>query len=215
LAKVTLELESETAGAIPVPDKPTVCGLPLALSAKLNEALRLPAADGVKVTLTVQVLFGVTVAPVQVSALLAKSPAFAPPTAAAEMVRFAVPLLVTITVCAALVVLTSRLAKVTLGMESETMGAIPVPARPTACGLPVALSVKINEPLRLPIADGVKVTLTAQVLFGVTVAPVQVSALLVKSPAFVPPRAAVAVVRFPVPVLVTVTLCAALVVLTS
>jgi hypothetical protein len=91
----------------PVPVNATACGLPLALSVKLNEALRLPVADGVKVTLTVQVLFGVTVAPVQVSALLAKSPAFVPPTAAVEMVRFAVPLLVTVTVCAAPVVLTS------------------------------------------------------------------------------------------------------------
>jgi hypothetical protein len=91
----------------PLPVNATACGLPAALSAKLREALRLPVADGTNVTLTAQVLFGVTVAPVQVSVPLAKSTAFVPPIVAVEMVRFAVPLLVTVTVCAALVVLIS------------------------------------------------------------------------------------------------------------
>jgi len=57
----------------------------------------------------------------------------------------------------------------------------------------------------------VNVTLTAQVLVGVTVAPVQVSALLAKSVGFVPPIAAVEMVRLPVPTLVNVSVCAALV----
>ena len=39
---------------MPVPDRPTVWGLPLALSAMLTEAARLPLAEGVKVTLIVQ-----------------------------------------------------------------------------------------------------------------------------------------------------------------
>ena len=80
----------------------------LLLSVKISEALRLPAADGVNVTLTVQVLEAplvVSVAPEQVSALLAKSPEFVPPIAAFEMLRLAVPVLVTVTVWAALVVL--------------------------------------------------------------------------------------------------------------
>ena len=105
MAKLKLEPESETAGAIPVPERLTVCGLLEALSVKLSEALRLPVADGVNVTLTVQVLVGVTVAPVQVSALLAKSLAFVPPIVTVEMVRLAVPVLVTVSVWAALVVL--------------------------------------------------------------------------------------------------------------
>ena len=93
-----------TLGAVPVPLKLTVCGLLGALSVKFSEALRLPAADGVNVTLTVQVPLGVTVAPVQVSALLAKSLAFVPPIVTVEMVRLAVPVLVTVTLCAALLV---------------------------------------------------------------------------------------------------------------
>ena len=78
---------------------------PLLLSVKFSEALRLPVADGVNLTLTVQVPLGVTVAPVQVSALLAKSLAFVPPSVTVEMVRSPVPVLVTVSVCAALVVL--------------------------------------------------------------------------------------------------------------
>ena len=76
------------------------------MSVKFSEALRLPTAGGINVTLTVQVLLGVTVAPVQVSALLAKSLGFVPPRAAVEMLRLLVPVLVTVTVWAALVVLT-------------------------------------------------------------------------------------------------------------
>ena len=105
MAKLKLESESETAGAPPVPERVTVCGLSLVLSLKLSEALRLPVADGVNVTLTVQVPLGITVAPVQVSALLAKSLAFVPPSVTVEMVRLAVPVLVTVSAWAALVVL--------------------------------------------------------------------------------------------------------------
>ena len=75
------------------------------MSAKLSEALRLPVADGVNVTLTVQALLGVTVAPVQVSALLAKSLGFVPPIVTVEKVRLPVPVLVTVSAWAALVVL--------------------------------------------------------------------------------------------------------------
>jgi hypothetical protein len=75
-----------------------------------------------------------------------------------------------------------------------------------------ALSVKLSEALRFPVADGVNFTLTVQVWLGVTVAPVQVSALLVKSSAFVPPIVAVEIVKLAVPVLVTVSAWAALVV---
>jgi hypothetical protein len=49
-------------------------------------------------------------------------------------------------------------------VEGETPAIIevPVPERLTACGLPVALSVKASDAARLPLAVGVKVTLIAQ-----------------------------------------------------
>jgi hypothetical protein len=102
-ANVTL-LGEICAEGTPVPVRLTVCGLPLALSAILSEALRLPIGMGVNVTLTVQALLGVTVAPVQASVLLAKSLAFAPPTVTVEMVRLAVPVLVRVSVWAVLAV---------------------------------------------------------------------------------------------------------------
>jgi hypothetical protein len=92
------------------------------------------------------------------------------------------------------------------------MGTVPVPLKLTTCGLLGAMSVKFSEALRLPVADGVNVTLTVQVLSGATMAPVQVSALLAKSLKFVPLIVTVKMVSLLVPVLVTVTLCAALVV---
>jgi len=97
-------------------------------------------------------------------------------------------------------------------VDKATEGAVPVPLKLTACGLLEALSVKFSEALRLPVADGVNVTLTVQVLLGVTVAPVQVSARLAKSVAFAPPNVTVVTMRLPVPVLVTVSAWAALVV---
>ena len=49
--------------AVPVPERLTVCGLPLALSVMLTEAVRLPLAAGVKVTLMVQLVPAATLAP--------------------------------------------------------------------------------------------------------------------------------------------------------
>jgi hypothetical protein len=92
------------------------------LSAKFNEALRLPVADGVNVTLTVQVPSGVTVAPVQVLALLAKSLAFAPAIVTVEIVRLAVAVLVTVSVWAALVAPTFCGLNVRLVGEKDTGG---------------------------------------------------------------------------------------------
>jgi hypothetical protein len=62
---------------LPVPDRGTVCGLPIALSEILSTAERAPVAVGVKVTLNVQ-LESAASEPVQVVADSAKSPAFVP-----------------------------------------------------------------------------------------------------------------------------------------
>ena len=54
LVKVRLVAVRLAAGPVPVPVRLTVCGLPLALSVMLTEAVRLPGAEGVNVTLIVQ-----------------------------------------------------------------------------------------------------------------------------------------------------------------
>jgi hypothetical protein len=52
--KERLAGEMLAAGPVPVPERPTVWGLPLASSLTLSEAVRLPLAEGVKVILIVQ-----------------------------------------------------------------------------------------------------------------------------------------------------------------
>lgn len=56
---------------VPVPVRATVWGLPVALSTRLTDAVREPAAVGVNATLIEQVVLAATVASVQESALLA------------------------------------------------------------------------------------------------------------------------------------------------
>ena len=98
--------ENMIADVVPFPLSATICGL-LELSAKESEALRAPMALGVNVTLTVQVPVGITAAPEQVSALLAKSAALVPISVTLVIVKFAVPLLARVTACAGLVVPTN------------------------------------------------------------------------------------------------------------
>ncbi len=50
-------------GAMPDPDRLTVCGLPVALSVKLRVPVLTPVAVGVKLTLTVQLAVAANVAP--------------------------------------------------------------------------------------------------------------------------------------------------------
>ncbi len=66
---------------MPVPERLTVCGLPLALSVMLTEAVRVPVAEGVKVTLIVQLAPAATELPHVL--VCAKSPALVPVTAMA------------------------------------------------------------------------------------------------------------------------------------
>ena len=78
----------------------------------------------------------------------------------------------------------------------------------------------LRMPARLPVpfAGGVKVTLITHVLFGVTTAPLVhvVPLAMAKSDAFVPENdTAAAMFRIDPPVFFTVTVCAALVVVTS
>ena len=88
------------------------------------------------------------------------------------------------------------------------LDAAPVPERATVCGLPVALSVTVIVPGRLPAAVGVKVTLMEQLAPAATEAP-QVLVWAYGALATM-----LVMVSAPVPELVRVTDCAALVVFT-
>jgi len=95
-----------TAGAVgtPVPLRLTVCGLPRALSVMFKVAVSLPARLGVKVMLTEHMPPEASVAPEQVSTLVAKSLASAPVNVTLEMVRLPAPANISVRDCAALVV---------------------------------------------------------------------------------------------------------------
>jgi len=92
--------ETLASGAVPVPERLTVWGLPLALSVIDTEAVRLPLAEGVKVTLIVQFAPAGTELPQLL--VWAKSLAFVPVSARLERVKAALPELIRVTVCALL-----------------------------------------------------------------------------------------------------------------
>src|SRR5208282_1140618 len=99
-------------GALPVPVRLMLCGLPLALSAILTEAVRLPSAAGLNVTLKVQLPpFAATELPQVLFVRGEKSPLLAPVTEMLVMDRVTLPLFVRVTVCDALAVPTPWLLK--------------------------------------------------------------------------------------------------------
>jgi hypothetical protein len=107
-AKVSEVGEREATGTVPVPERETEGAVPGALLVTLREAVRVPRAVGVKVTLMVQdALTASVLDPVGQLLIWAKSPGFVPLSAMLVMLRGAVPVLVTVIVCAVLVVPTS------------------------------------------------------------------------------------------------------------
>ena len=207
-----------TCEVTPVPLNATICGLPVALSAIFNVAIRAPFACGVNNTLIVQLAPAANV-PVGLHPELvfgsgtAKSPAFAPLTV--KPVKFTGPVLVfiTVTLSGALVVVSAcdpnaKLLGVTV---TVAVPGVPVPVSVTVCGLPVALSVNVIAPVRVPVAVGLNdiwnvhgVPSTAMLGHCTSVAPA-------KSPEV----AMLVNVTVVPPVLDTVTLCVALVVPTA
>src|SRR5229473_3639644 len=160
-------------GGVVVPVSDTLCGLPVALSVMFKGPMRVPAAVGLNVTLIVQFapaarvrgLIGQGVAP----GLAAKSP-----DAAMELiVRGPVPVFVSVTVCAALVVFSGWLAKLRLVGASPTAGVgfAPVPVSAMFCGLVLSPSVRTSVAVSAAATDGLNVTLTVQEAPAAMLAP--------------------------------------------
>lgn len=125
--------------------------------------------------------------------------------------RGAEPVLVTVTVCAALVVLTACDPKVRLFAESDTIGSeAPVPVSRMTCGLSGALSVRVSDPTLGPPTFGVKVTPIVQFEGGVVAWSGAVVQLLLAI-AKLPLATAEDMVNAAVPVFVTVSTRGALV----
>jgi hypothetical protein len=169
----------------------------LLLSVTFKEAVRLPAAEGVNVTLSVQLPPAASELPHVV--VSAKSPGLAPVNAIPLRDKAAFPGLFSVTVWPALVVPRFWPLKVRLVGVTPANGALPVPVRLTVWGLLVPLSVMVNEAVRVPGAVGANVTLMVQVPPAATELPqVLVSE---KSPALVPATWMPVMVKLALPVL--------------
>jgi hypothetical protein len=116
--------------------------------------------------------------------------------------------LVTVTACAALVVLSVELNASVAGVADRT-GAVAVPVRPTvATGTPGSEVVTTSDALTVPTAVGANLTSTLQLRPGFTVAPHWL--LRVNSVGFVPARARLLIASAVGPTLLMVTECDAL-----
>jgi len=103
------------------------------------------------------------------------------------------------------------LLKLTLVVLRLTLGAVPVPLKPTTWGLPLALSVNERLPEAVPTALGVKVTATVQLPDATTGLEIkQVVPVVAIANGPVTPIAVK--VRLALPVLASVTVCELLVV---
>src|ERR1035437_2073806 len=142
--------------ACPVPKMLIDCGEPVALSVTLSFPPRVPAAVGAKVTAIMQLAPTATEEP-QVL-VWEKSPVIT----TWVTVRAAVPLLVSVTCWAALVLPKTWLVKETVPALNATVGDVACPLRRADCTEPGALSVKLNHPPRAPAAVGAKVTASVQ-----------------------------------------------------
>ena len=125
------------------------------------------------------------------------------------------PLLVSVAVCATLVVPTACVPKVRLVVDKVTApaDAVPVPVRLTACGLLLALSVTVTFAVRTPVVVGLKLTVMVQLAPAAKLVPQDW--LPVKSPALAPVRAMLVILSAVLPGLVRVAVCEALVVPTT
>lgn len=145
----------------------------MAFVVKVREAERTPVAEGEKATLTAQFRPAPKLAP-QAFAEMLKSAEFAPVSVMLVIVNEAVPLFVSVTVCALVVAPTTIFPKERLPglrVTAGTGGVTPVPESVALSGLVAALVRKVKDAVRAPSAVGVNVTLTMQLLPAARLAP--------------------------------------------
>ncbi len=123
------------------------------------------------------------------------------------MVSELVPVLVSVTDCAAAVVPTTVLPKARLEGVTETPGAVPTPLRAMVCVPPLALSLMVITPVCVPLATGVKAAAMTQVLPADTGA--EVEHVVLGSKAKLPLIVRALISSGLLPVFVRVTVCAA------
>ena len=138
---------------VPVPVNVTVCGLPVALSVKVIVPLRVPVAVGLNV---IENTHG-SASTARLGHCASVAPAKSPDVTMFVNVTAVPPVFDTVTFCPALVVPTAwppNVNEVGAIVIVPPLAGVPVPVNVTVCGLPVALSVKVIAPVRVPVAVG-------------------------------------------------------------
>ena len=116
---MTVNVDKLATGALGVAVKLTICGLPGASSAKFTDAVRSPAAVGLKVTLIWQLALTASVL-LHVS-VCAKSPAFGPVIEILDRVSPAVPVLVNVRFCGAPQAVGTTMVPQKFRLDGETL----------------------------------------------------------------------------------------------
>ena len=155
-----------------MPVRVTVCGEPAALSVTRMLPVTPPVVTGAKVTEMEQLAPAANDGP-QLLVSLNRPISGELGAVMPVMVNGALPVLLSVTVCAAEVV-PAVAEKLSDEGESDATGtgaAVPVPVRVTICGEPVALSVTSRLPVTLPVVTGAKVTEMVQLAPAANDAP--------------------------------------------
>jgi len=207
LPKASAEVASAAAGVgvvTPFPDSVIMCGEPGTFDVIETVPLRAPDAVGAKVTL---IEHEADAASVPTQLLVAENSGFG---AALTwvIVSAAMPELVTVTCCAALVVpivWVLNVSDVALRVKSGVAVADARPVRPMV-GLAGALDCTTNDAVRVPVAVGRNVAVSVQFAPGATATGDALTHVppAVNSVAFVPERAIAVIVSVPAPELVSV-----------
>jgi hypothetical protein len=153
----------------PVPVNGTVFDVAGAATFTFTVAVLLPLELGRNVTLTVQFAPGAREAGHRLFWL--NWFAFAPPSPMELIVSGAVPVLVTVTTCAGLIVRMGTFPNANDVGRTWFTGATPVPVRATTCGLVKSESVIVSVPLSTPAVVGTNLTLIRQLRPGPRLPP--------------------------------------------
>lgn len=169
------ELVDSVTGAVPEPDRDTVCGLLPALSVNVKVPAADPVVVGENVTPTVQCAPAARLVPQELLAIANGA------TVVTDVIDNATDCtLVSVTVLVELVAPTTTEPKFKLLVDKVT-GALPFPLRFTVCGLVPASSVNVNVPVAVPSVTGLNLTLTVQFV-PAPIAPGQVLLAIANGP---------------------------------
>jgi hypothetical protein len=199
-----MEKSAAGGGAVATPVSEHVCGEPGALSLTESVAVSVPAAVGSRVIEMVHEAPATSVPPQLL--VTAKDALLVPVRLMLVMVSAALPVLVSVAVCAVLLVPVSMEPKSSLAgvsVAAGAAGAVPVPVSVLVCGEPLALSETLRVAVAEPTVAGAKVTEMVQEELAASDAP-QVFDVIANSEAFVRPMLMELMVRAALPALARV-----------